>query len=292
MTALSWRPNVQQRRPGRRKSPWLTPVYYALLTVASVVSLLPVYWVVNTSLKPERSILSSPPEWIPSPLTFEHYVDALGASSLPRNFLNSIIVAVFTIVVVLVVGTHAGYAAARFTFRGKESMLFVMLSTIMLPGIVTLIPQYLLAVSLGLYDSYLVLVLVFSAAQTPVVVWILRATFESVPRELDEAAMVDGCSRLKAFYRVVLPLSWPGMAAASILTFVGVWNEFILALNLTASDEVRPVTVALYFFLGEDGVQWGRLAAASALAVLPVCVLFIVLQRRFVEGLTAGATKG
>lgn len=267
-------------------------VSYSLLVLASVGALLPIYWIVNTSLKPERNVVSSPPEWVPSPITFDNYASVINNSTLPTNFYNSLIVAAFTIILVLLVGIHAGYAAARFTFRGKESVMFVMLSTIMLPGIVTLIPQYLLAVSLGIYDTYLVLVLVFAAAQTPVVVWILRASFESVPRELDEAAMVDGCSRLGAFYRVVLRLALPGIAAAALLTFVGVWNEFILALNLTASDEVRPATVALYFFLGEDGVQWGRLAAASTLVVLPVCVVFIFLQKRFVAGLTAGATKG
>jgi ABC-type sugar transport system, permease component len=267
-------------------------VSYSLLVLASVGALLPIYWIVNTSLKPERNVVSSPPEWVPSPITLDNYANVINNSTLPTNFYNSLIVAAFTIILVLLVGIHAGYAAARFTFRGKESVMFVMLSTIMLPGIVTLIPQYLLAVSLGIYDTYLVLVLVFAAAQTPVVVWILRASFESVPRELDEAAMVDGCSRLGAFYRVVLRLALPGIAAAALLTFVGVWNEFILALNLTASDEVRPATVALYFFLGEDGVQWGRLAAASTLVVLPVCVVFIFLQKRFVAGLTAGATKG
>jgi len=211
---------------------------------------------------------------------------------MPRNYLNRMILAGSTIAIVLVIGAHAGYAAARFSFRGKNALLFLLLATVMVPGIVTLIPVYLIAVRLGLHDTFIALILVFSAWQTPTVVWLLRAFFENIPRELDEVALIDGCSRLGAFYRIVLPLAQPGLAAAAILVFVWVWNEFIIALNLTASHARRPLTVGLYFFVGETGIQWGSMAAAAVLALVPAVVLFAALQRRFIEGLTAGATKG
>jgi ABC-type glycerol-3-phosphate transport system permease component len=265
---------------------------YALLLPASIFALTPIYWAMNTSLKLESRNIGYPPQWWPNPLTLEHYANVLMQSSLPRNYLNSILLALGTIVLVLCLGAHAGYAAARYEFRGKNALLFLLLATVMVPGIVTLIPVYLMAVQLGLHDTKLILVLVFAAWQTPTVVWLLRAFFENIPRELDEAALIDGCSRLGAFYRVVLPLAQPGLAAAAILVFVWVWNEFIIALNLTASDSTRPLTVGLFFFVSESGIQWGKMAAAASAALVPVIILFAVLQRRFIQGLTAGATKG
>lgn len=268
-----------------------TAAYIALL-LASAFALGPIYWAVNTSLKPESRIVSYPPDWWPDPVTVTHYVNMLTQSTMPRHYLNSILLAASTIVLVLVVGAHAGYAAARFEFRGKNAVLFLLLATVMVPGIVTLIPLYMIAVQLGLHDTFIALILVFSAWQTPTVVWLMRAFFESIPRELDEVALIDGCSRLGAFYRVVLPLARPGLAAAAILVFVWVWNEFIIALNLTASHARRPLTVGLYFFVGETGIQWGSMAAAATVALVPAIALFAFLQRRFIEGLTAGAMKG
>jgi ABC-type glycerol-3-phosphate transport system permease component len=209
-----------------------------------------------------------------------------------ENFRNGLIVVVGTILLVLIVGAHAGYAAARFHFRGREALLFAMLSTMMLPGIATVIPQYLLASKLGLYDTRLVLILVYSAWQLPSIVWIMRGFFLAIPRELEESARVDGCSYLGAFYRVVLPLAWPGLGACAVLVFVWVWNEFILALNLTLTNHSRPLSVGLYFFIGEAGIDWGRITAFAAVAAIPVVVAFLFLQRTLMSGLTEGALKG
>lgn len=148
---------------------------YAALTLASVFALGPIYWAGNTSLKPESRIVSYPPQWWPQPMTASHYVSVLTQSTMPRNYLNSAMLAASTILMVLVVGAHAGYAAARFEFRAKNALLFVLLATVMVPGIVTLIPLYMIAVQLGLHDTFVALILVFSAWQTPTVVWLLRA---------------------------------------------------------------------------------------------------------------------
>jgi multiple sugar transport system permease protein len=269
-----------------------TTIRWAVLLLAAACALVPVYWTLNTSLKLEDAVASYPPHWLPNPLTTGNYESLLGGSSIPRNYLNSIILAGSSIFLTLVLGAHAGYAAARFNFRGKSGVLFLLLMTVMIPGIVTLIPQYLLAVQLGLYDTKLALILIYSAWQLPTVVWIMKGFFEGIPAELEDSARVDGCTALGAFYRVVVPLSWPGLAAAAIVVFVWVWNEFIIAVNLTASEATQPLTVGLYFFVGETGIEWGRMTAAAICALLPVIAAFLLLQRRFVEGLTAGALKG
>lgn len=262
------------------------------IALACLFALIPIYWTVNTSLKVPATVVSFPPKWLPQPFSLESYVNIITESVLPRNYLNSLILVAGTMALVLAIGVPAGYAAARYEFKGKNAILFLLMMTVMIPGIVTLIPQYFLAVRLGLHDSYLVLILIYGAWQVPTVVWIMRSFFQNIPRELDESAQVDGCSRLGAFYRVVLPLSVPGIAAAAIVVFVWVWNEFIIALNMTASNATRPLTVGLYFFIGETGIQWGGMSAGAALALLPVILAFIFLQRRFVEGLTAGSVKG
>lgn len=267
-------------------------VRWGLLLLAALCALVPVYWTLNTSLKLEENVASFPPKWLPDPLTTGNYESLLNGSSIPQNYLNSIILAGASILLTLILGAHAGYAAARFNFRGKGGVMFLLLMTVMIPGIVTLIPQYFLAVQLGLYDTTLALVLIYTAWQLPTVVWIMKGFFEGIPAELEDSARVDGCTSLGAFYRVVVPLSWPGLAAAAIVVFVWVWNEFIIAVNLTASDSTQPLTVGLYFFVGETGIEWGRMTAAAICALLPVILAFLLLQRRFVEGLTAGALKG
>lgn len=277
------------RRARQRRSLVIT---YLICFPAVLFAVLPIYWLINTSLKTDDDMLAYPPTFVPPHPTTQHYEDILFTSTIPQNTLNSLILVVATIALVLFLGVPAAYASVRFKFRGRQPMLFVMLATVMIPGVVTLVPQYFLVVRLGLHDTYAALVLIFAAWQLPTVVWIMRGFFENIPAEIDESALVDGCGRLTAFVRVVLPLAWPGIAASAILVFVWVWNEFIIALTLTASDSTRPLTVGLYFFVGESGIDWGRITAAAACALIPAVALFVVMQRRFVEGLTAGANKG
>lgn len=265
---------------------------YTLLIFASIFALGPIYWAINTSLKTQSAAITYPPKWFPQPVVFEHYAWVFQDPTMPRYFLNSILLALGTILVVAFVSIHAAYAAARFSFSGKNGLLFLLLATIMIPGIVTLIPLYLITIKLGLHNTFIALILVYASWQTPTAIWLLRGFFESIPKELEESAMIDGCSRIGAFYRVILPLAQPGLAAAAIINFVYVWNEFIIALNLTSSDKIRPVTVGLKFLVGESGILWGKITAASVLALIPIIVLFIFLQQRFIQGLTAGAVKG
>lgn len=255
-------------------------------------SLFPIVWAMSTSLKSSAEAIAFPPTIIPHHLTFAHYVKVFVESNFARYLWNSAMVAISTAICAVVIGVHAGYAAARYSFPAKRLLLFVILSTIMIPLVVVMVPLYILASKLGLVDTYAALVIVYTGWQLPPVVWFMRGFFEKVPKELGEAALVDGCGHLRAFYRVILPTCLPGIAASMIIVFVWVWNEFIIALTLTTSDPMRLAPVGLYYYVGEYGIQWGALTAAAIATIGPVIVFFSFLQRYLISGLTSGAVKG
>lgn len=275
-----------------RKRHWATALTYAALVLACAFALFPILWALVTSLKTPASVLAYPPRWIPQPVDLSNYVQVLSGSNLLRYFLNSTVVAVATIVLTLAVASHGAYAAARFQFPGKNLLLFVILATVMIPGIAILVPLYMLAAKLGGLDTYWVLILVYSASQAPTILWLMRGFFAGVPKELEEAAAIDGCSRWGAFYRVVWPLTRPGLLAAALVVLVYVWNEFIIALTLTAADDMRLLPVGLYYYISAFGVEWGKLMAAVMIAIAPIVILFVFFQRHFIQGLTSGANKG
>jgi len=275
-----------------RRHHFLSAALHAFLIAACLIAVAPIFWGLVTSLKENSKILSYPPQWIPNPMTLENYNLVLFASSFPRFFFNSAVVAILTILMTLAIAAHAAYAAARLKYRGKNVLLFLVLATSMIPGISVLAPLYLIAVTVGLHNTYLVLVLVYCAWQVPIVIWLLRGFIETVPTELEEAAMIDGCSRLQAFYRVVLPILQPGLAASAIIVFVSVWNDFLIGSALTISENMRLIQVGLYRYISDIGVEWGRFLAYGMLALLPIMVVFLILQKRFISGLTAGAVKG
>ncbi len=268
----------------------------ALAGVASLavvaIALLPVLWGLSTSLKPASQILTFPPKWLPDPPTLTSYVQVWEQSNLPIYFRNSVIVTLAALVVALIVAVHCAYAMARFRFVGKNLVLVALLATSMIPGIAILVPLYDLSVHAKLYDTFAGLVIVYAAWNVPILVWLLRGFFESVPVELEEAARIDGCSRLRAFYKIVLPMSQPGLLAAAIMVIMFVWNDFLIAFALTISENRRLLSVGLYTYISNYGVEWGQLTAATMIALVPVVAVFFLLQRRLVEGLMAGALKG
>lgn len=263
---------------------------YGTLSLAAVISLFPIMWAVATSFKTTRNVSRFPPQWIPDPATLKHYGEV--AAPMAGYIVNSLMVAGLTIVVTLVIAAHGGYAAARFNFPLKRFILFFVLSTMMIPGIAVLIPLYIVAANLNLFNTYTVLVIIYSAWQVPMALWLLRGFFESVPAEVEEAGLMDGCSRLGTFYRITLPLVTPGVAAVAIVVFIFVWNEFILALSMTTSADLRLVTVGVYYYITAYGIEWGKLMAAVSLGLLPILAVFLLLQRGFIHGLTSGAIKG
>ena len=281
--------SVPIRSKSHRKSP--TIFTYGVLGVATLFSLTPILWGLSTSLKPEAWVVRYPPHWLPPVWTFENYVKVL-QSNMPRYMFNSIWVGAATVCITLAVSVHAAYAAARFRFTGRNTLLFLILSTAMIPGISVLIPLYLIATQVGLYNTFTIMIVVYSAWQTPTLVWILKSFFETVPQELEEAALIDGCGRVRTFYQLVLPVSQPGIAAAALLAFVYVWNDFLIAFSFVTKEEMRLISVGLYQYITQYGIAWGELMAAVVLALLPIVILFLVMQTRFIQGLTAGAVKG
>lgn len=270
-----------------------TAAIVAFLAMATLFAVVPILWAVLTSLKGPKEIALYPPTLWPRSFTLENYYGAVLSNEAFKNYLwNTTVIVAAATVLCLVIAAHAAHAVARFRFRGHNALMFSMFATIMIPGVAVVIPLYLLAVKAGIHDTVLVLILVYGAWLTPTLVWLLRGFVIGIPVELEEAARIDGYSRLGAFYRVVFPLLRPGLLAGSVLVFANIWNEFLLGYSLVQSDSARVVQVGIYANLTEVGVQWGRLTAAAVTAMVPVFVMYAFLQKAFVQGLSAGAVKG
>ena len=273
-----------------RQGARLVAIYAALLLATGFV-LLPVLWALSTSLKPVTEVNTTEPVWIPLHVTLENYRVAVLNPKFLLYFRNTLIVIALSLVLSLTLATHAAWAVARYRFAGRQTMLVLMWATIMIPGISILVPLYLMSIELHLYDSFVALVLVFSAWAVPTLVWLLRGFIAGVPVELEEAARIDGCTSAGAFYRIVVPLLPPGMLAGGVLITVLVWNEFLIPYSLVQSNERRLIQVGLYSFITETGIEWGRLMAALVGSLVPIVVLYAFFQRYFVQGLTGGAVK-
>ena len=267
---------------------WWPTLVLALLVLGSAF---PFYWAVLASFTPEARLFRGP-SLLPTELVLDHY----RALFTQRNFWvpirNSLVVAGTTTVFCVTVGALCAYALARLEFRGKLALLGFILAVGMFPQISVVSPLYMLLRSLKLINTYPGLILPYFTFAMPLTVWLLVGFFRQLPAELEEAAMVDGASRLRAFGEVILPLAVPGLATTAILTFVYSWNEFLFALSFTLGPERQTVPVAIALFRGMYQVPWGQILAAAVVATAPVTLLVLAFQRRIVQGLTAGAVKG
>jgi len=263
-----------------------------LLAIIFVIVLFPIYFTFQNSVKNLNDIFSFPPRFLFKP-TLENWHDVILASDFLLFYKNSLIIAVITDIIVLFAASMAGYALARFKIRKKEDLAFWILSNSMMPPIAIILPLYILFSRVRLLDTYLGITIVFTAFNLPFAIWLMRSFFEDLPIELEEAALVDGATRLGAFFRVTLPLVKPGMVACAIYTFVMCINEFFFAFVLTGS-RVKPAAVAILNFLptGVRGTLYGQAAVASILIMIPSMLLFILLQKHFIRGMTFGAVKG
>lgn len=264
---------------------------HLLLVIACVVALYPVLWVLKTALSPGQSLPSDPSPF-PDTVTSEHFEALLAEPSFWRQALNSIIVAIATTVVGLLFATTAAYAFSRFRFPGRETALQGFLLTQLFPGVVMMIPLYILMDEAGLLNSHVGLVLVYATTAIPFSTWMLKGWFDTLPKEIEEAAIIDGASRWTVFWRVVLPLSRPALAVTALFSFMTAWNEYILAFTFLSDADLFTLPVALQRYVGEHGTQWGSFAAGAIVTSLPVMALFYVLQKHLVGGLTAGGVKG
>jgi multiple sugar transport system permease protein len=262
------------------------------LPIAAIVvfALGPYVWMVLTSIKPEAEIATFPPSYIPEQATLIHYQTLAARTSFLGNLLNSLIVALGAVALGLGVSVPAAYAFSRFRFRARNPLLVGFLVINMVPVVLLIIPLFVLMRQLGLLDTFLGIVMGHATFAIPFSVWMMTSYFNALPRELDEAAIVDGASRLQAIRLVILPLAMPGIVTTGIYIFVTSWNEYLFAMMLSGQN-VRTVTVALQSFIGEFSIQWGLLTAGGTLVAIPATVLFLIIQRRLVGGLTSGAVK-
>jgi multiple sugar transport system permease protein len=272
-----------------RINPWI------LTTIAGVIVviyLFPVYWMVITSLKTPLDIFSTPPNLFPSPVTFAAYRTAvIDNVVVQRAFLSSIIIATGTMILTLILATPAAYALARFRLRGGGLMMLVLVLGQLLPAVVLAGPLFVLFRRLDLTNSYQALILADVSATLPFAVIILRPFFLTIPSDLEHAAMLDGAGRFRAFYQIVLPLVQPGLITVAAFSFLIAWGEFIFALSLNLNEKIQPITVALNKFSGQYGTRWNEMMAVSTTVAIPIVLVFVLLQRFIVNGVTVGATK-
>lgn len=258
----------------------------------TVVYLIPVYWMVNTSFKNAHDIFATPPHLIPLPPTLTAYHRAVFSDAdVARGLINSAIIAVGTTVITLLVALPAAYALARLRIRFVSLFLMLFLAVQMVPSINLALPMFVLFSGLGMVNSYAGLIVANCSLAIPLAVTIVRPYFLTIPEEIVEAAKLDGCTELSAFWRVAVPISTPGVMTVGVVSFLGAWGEFVFGLALATDQHYQPITVVLAGITNAFGTKWNDLMAVSTIIALPVIVVFLFLQRFIVAGLTEGATK-
>jgi multiple sugar transport system permease protein len=267
---------------------------YLVVVIALLLALAPVYWMVTISLKREIDQFAVPPPWFSFAPTWEHYIDAFLNRSFARYLLNSAFVSVASTLLALVIGTPAAYSLARFRLplRLEDKLLLWILSTRMFPAIVTAVPLFLMMRDIRMLNTRSALVLIYTAFNLPFVVWMMRGFFAEVPRELEEAALVDGDSMLGTFWRVVLPLVTPGLAATAVFCLIVSWNEFLYALVLTQTDAAITLPVGIAGRVTQYEIKLGVMSSAGVVAMVPILCFAIAVQKYLVRGLSLGAVKG
>lgn len=257
-----------------------------------VVCLFPFVWMALSSIKTLQELYTVPPHWWPNAPTLDNFVHVLFASNIPRYFLNSVVISGGSTGLALILAIFASYGFARFEFRSKPFWQAFVLVGQLLPTAAIIVPLFITLRVLGLVNTYWGLILVYMIITLPLSVWMLTSYFKAIPVELEEAAIIDGASRLGVLFRITLPLSLPGVIAVIVYAFVTTWNEFIFALCFATDSTVKTLPIGLSEFSTEFNTDWGAVMAASMVMTVPIALLFLVFQRMFVGGLTAGATKG
>ena len=284
------------RAQGNKKRPlsWKRVVIYLVLLVLLIYAFFPTFWLISTSFKPQLEAFQAPPTWWPHTITFHSYaILPADQQGFVAYFKNSLIVSVLTTLLTLLAATPAGYVLSRFQFRGARAILLVILGTQMFPYVTILISLYTLFRQLGMLNSYPALVLSFTTFSLPFSIWMLKGFCDTMPIDLEDAARIDGLSRLRTLWHIVLPLIVPGVVAVGFFAFLNSWNELLLALTLTSSPDMRTIAPGFVLtYIGEFQDRWPDMMAASVVVALPIVVIFTIFQKQLVSGLTAGAVKG
>jgi multiple sugar transport system permease protein len=274
------------------RRPLYWTVHYFLLSLYVLFALFPLYWLLKVALTPNELLYSEGIRLWPSRASLEHFRFVLAHSDFPLFFRNSLIVSTSTAVLATLVSSACGYSLSRFTFRGKSALVALMLITQMFPLVMLVAPMFRLLTPLHLTNSLTGLVIVYTAFNAPFATFLMQSFFDAIPRELEEAAMIDGATRFGAFRRIILPLTLPGIAATSGFVFTAAWSELLFALMLNSSARASTFPVGLLSFVSKFSVDFGQMMAAGVLALIPACLFFLLIQRYLVRGLTAGAVKG
>jgi len=263
---------------------------YLVIAILFIVVVFPFYWMIVTSLQPQDVVMNVPPELWPRHATFQNYIDAWKFAPWLRYFGNTLFVAVASTLISLATSSLAAFAFACIDFKGKEALFNLVLSVMMIPAATTLIPNFLIIRTLGWYDTFYALIIPFAASVFGI--FLLRQYFMSMPKELWEAAQIDGASRLRYFRSIALPLAKPAIVTIAINSFLGSWTSFLWPTVVTQSQNKQLIEVALNTFLGDNSQQWAQLAAASVFTTIPIVILFFFVQRQFIEGIGGGGIKG
>ncbi|MCL4561984.1 MAG: carbohydrate ABC transporter permease [Chloroflexi bacterium] len=267
-------------------------IVLTLLIIIVTILVFPFIWMLSTAFKGPEEVFTQIPRWIPLKPTLMNFNTILFNTSFPRYFLNSVVVGMVTMVIALAVTIFAGYALSRYNFRGKTAFSMWLLVSQMFPPVLMIIPIFVLMLQLKLVNTYASLIITYATFALPFSTWMLKAYFDTVPIDLEEAAKVDGCNQFQALTKIILPLAAPGIVTVALFIFILAWHEFMFALTLTSTTEMRTLPVGISLFLGEYRTLWGQLMAGSVIVTAPVVVFFVYLQRYIVQGLTLGAVKG
>jgi len=275
----------------------LTVAHCVGLFLAMLVICLPGIWIVLSSLRPTVEIMAKPPVWIPQELSIDAYVamfSGIGKGGIPvlDYFRNSLIISITSTVIAVAIGMAGGYAFARYRFRGKSGMFLGLMLTRTVPGIALSLPLFFLYVRLGIIDTHIGMILAYVALNVPFTIWLIDGFFRQVPKDLAEAAQIDGCTRWQAFWQVEFPLARPGIASAAIFAFLTCWNEFALASQLTRSVNSKTLPVGLLDYTAEFTIDWRGMCALAVVMIIPALTLTYIVQKHLVGGLTSGAVKG
>jgi ABC-type glycerol-3-phosphate transport system permease component len=284
--------NIALQRRSERRRRLMAALSYAALACAAFVALFPIFWTVSTSIKERGDTFALPPRFFDFDPTWKNYAAILGTNGFERIYLNTIVITIASTMLCVVVSTLAAYALARARrFRSRGSLEVSLILTRAVPTIVLMVPLFQIAAGLGLYDNHLLLIVMYAAVNIPFATWLMTSFVHQVPVALEESAAVDGASRARILWYVVLPLILPGMSATTIFVALLTWNEFLIPVMLSGND-AKTLPVFIAGFISARNLDWGPMAAASTLAILPIAIVTVLAQRKLVSGLSTGAIKG
>ncbi len=266
-------------------------LFYIALILIFIIFFFPFFWIISSSVKSPEEIISKTPTYVPLSFTIEHYYKLLISSDILQYLYNSLIVSFFSMIISVTLSLFAAYGLHKLKFYGNKLVEHSLLVTYAFPGVILLIPMYLMLSKIGLLNTYFALIIINVTFASPFAVWMLKAFFKMIPNEIEEAAYIDGASRIRILFYIVLPLASPGIASIAIFCFVISWTEYMFASILISGDDLRTMPVGLASIVGQYQIDWGFLLAGATLASLPVILLFVFVGKYFVSGLTDGAIK-